>query len=98
MQESLGTSGQDPEYLTDSLTGPQFDEIAFHLLTGETLAVTVNGHRLVNINGRALNQENDLVTLTCRDEAGTRHEFTYTLDQGSPVVHRLLEDEPGPQT
>lgn len=95
MNETLGPPGQDPEYLTDTLTGPQFDEIAFHLLTHETLTLSVNGHRIVSIHSRAHSPETDIVTLTCRDDAGKRHEFNYTLDPGSTVSHAVLE-EPEP--
>lgn len=94
MGEGLGQPGQSAEYLTGSLTGPQFEEAMFGLLTGELSAITVDGHRLVGVSSRGLNRENDVVTLGCRDESGQRHVFTYTLDPDSTVTHELLAVEP----
>lgn len=93
MNEMLGQPGENPEYLTETLTGPQFDELAFGLLVHDTSAITVDGQRLVNINGRSLNRDADMVSVTCRDETGQRHVFTYRLDPDSPVAHEILGDE-----
>lgn len=97
MNETLGQSGEDPAYLSETLTGPQIDELAFGLLSHDTSGITVDGQRLVSINGRALNREADTVSLTCRDDAGRRHVFTYGLDADSPVAHQVLEDDPDAQ-
>lgn len=94
MNETLGQPGEQPEYLTETLTGPQFEEIAFGLLTHNTSVIIVDGQRMVNINGRSFNRDNDTVTLTCRDDTGRRHVFTYGLDAESPVAHEVLEDDP----
>jgi|SRR6185437_499253 len=98
MNETLGQPGEDPEYRSETLTGPQLDEIAFGLLAHDTNAITIDGLRLVNINGRAFNRVDDTVTLTCRDETGRRHQFTYGLDPDSPVAHEELEDEQDTRT
>jgi hypothetical protein len=97
MNETLGQPGEYPEYQTEALTGPQFDEIAFGLLIHDTPVITVNGQRLVNVNGRALDRESDTVTLVCRDEGGRRHVFSYTLDPDSSVSHEIPEDGPDAQ-
>lgn len=92
--ESLGQAGEDPEYITETLTGPQFEELAFGLLTHTTNVITVDGQRMVNINGRTFNRDTDTVTLTCRDDTGRRHVFAYQLEPDSPVAHIVLEDDP----
>lgn len=92
MGEFPGQPDQQAEYLTDELDGPRFEEAMYRLLTGELMAITVNGHRMIAVSSRGLNRENWTVTLGTRDDAGQRHEFTYTLDTDSTISHEILDD------
>ena len=79
-----------PQIFTDDLMGSDISEPFIQLLSFRIDSLTVDGHKLVGVDGVDKNS-GDTITVTCSEEDGTIHDFTYAAE--GPIAHRIIEND-----